>query len=289
MFRLIKSETKNLTPELAKSFHDMKASPTERPFDVQRARMIKEKAEAGQLITFNWATAKLGNEEYRVNGQHSSAVLASDLNGQFPKNLVAHIDHYEVDSKEGLALLFRQFDARKSGRTPTDVSNAYQQLYENLQDVPRLEAKLAVEGCNWYRRNIESLPSAKGDDVYTLFGELPLHNYIRWVGQVLTVKTPELKRVPIVAAMYGTFIAKEAKAREFWLHVSKGGVAFEDSNPATVLDGFLKNLMNREAYERVAGPELYQACTYAWRAYIEGKTLTSVKYDTRKGLHAVAA
>jgi hypothetical protein len=33
----------------------------------------------------------------------------------------------------------------------------------------------------------------------------------------------------------------------------------------------------------------YQACIYAWNAYREGKTLTSVKYDTKKGLYAVAA
>jgi Protein of unknown function (DUF1348) len=27
---------------------------------------------------------------------------------------------------------------------------------------------------------------------------------------------------------------------------------------------------------------------YAWNAYREGKTITSVKYDTKKGLHTVA-
>jgi len=33
----------------------------------------------------------------------------------------------------------------------------------------------------------------------------------------------------------------------------------------------------------------YQAAVYAWNAYREGKTITSVKYDTNKGLYAVAA
>jgi hypothetical protein len=80
----------------------------------------REKAEAGQLIAFNWAVAKIGDKEYRVNGQHSSAVL-SELNGEFPQGLKVHMDTYEVDSNDGLALLFRQFDSRKSGHTPTDV------------------------------------------------------------------------------------------------------------------------------------------------------------------------
>jgi hypothetical protein len=286
MFRLVKTETVPLTPEVAKTFRDLKPSPTERAYDAGRARMIREKAEAGQLIAFQWATAKLGNEEYRMNGQHSSAVLA-ELNGKFPKGLVAHIDHYQVDDRDGLALLFRQFDARKSGRTPMDVSGAYQGLYETLSDVPRGEAKLAVEGCNWYRKNVEGLPAARGDDVYTLFGELPLHNYIRWIGETLTSKTPELKRVPIVAAMYGTFIANEAQAREFWGHVSRGGVQFEDQHATTTLDSFLKMAADKET--QVTPPALYQASIYAWNAAREQKPLSSVKYDIRRGLHRATA
>src|SRR5215470_6184214 len=124
MFRLVNSETKPLTPELAERFKAMLPSPTERAFDPARAKMLREKAAAGQLITFNWATAKYGDKEYRVNGQHSSAVL-TELNGQFPQGLKAHVDTYQVDDPDGLALLFRQFDNRKSGRTPTDVSGAY--------------------------------------------------------------------------------------------------------------------------------------------------------------------
>ena len=150
MFKLVNSETKPLTPELAERFKAMLPSPTERAFDPARAKMLREKAEAGQLIAFNWATAKVGDKEYRVNGQHSSAVL-TELNGQFPQGLKVHMDTYEVDNTDGLALLFRQFDSRKSGRTPTDVSGAYQGLYPDLADVPRGAAKLAVEGAGLVR------------------------------------------------------------------------------------------------------------------------------------------
>ena len=31
------------------------------------------------------------------------------------------------------------------------------------------------------------------------------------------------------------------------------------------------------------------SCTYAWNAFREDKTITSVKYETKKGLYAVAA
>jgi hypothetical protein len=214
MFKLISSETKPLTPALAERFKAMLPSPTERQFDPARAKMLREKAEAGQLVTFNWATAKVGDKEYRVNGQHSSAVL-SELNGQFPEGLKVHMDTYEVSNTDGLALLFRQFDARKSGRTPTDVSGAYQGLYADLEEVSRGAAKLAVEGVAWFDRHIEGLPAPKGDDVYTLFGKTALHPFIKWVGEIFSIKTPELKRQTIVSAMYGTFEKNEADARKF--------------------------------------------------------------------------
>jgi hypothetical protein len=289
MFKLISSETKPLTPELAGRFKAMLPSPTERVFDPARAKMLREKAEAGQLIAFHWATAKVGDKEYRVNGQHSSAVLA-ELNGQFPQELKVHMDTYEVDSPDGLALLFRQFDSRKSGRTPTDVSGAYQGLYTDLAGVPRGAAKLAVEGVAWYDKNVEGLPAPKGDDVYTLFGKTGLHNFIRWVGEdIFTIKTPELKRQTIVAAMYGTFEKNELEARKFWKEVGRGGVEFDDNHPTTVLDGFLKSVVEEKKKLELRPANFYQACLYAWNAYREGKTFTSVKWDTKKGLYAVAA
>src|SRR5262245_34415879 len=249
MFKLKESETRPLTKDLAERFRNLMPSPTERAFDEARAKMLREKAQAGQLIAFNWATAKFGDREFRMNGQHSSAVLC-ELNGSFPEGLKVHLDSYEVDSKEGLARLFRQLDNRKSGRTPTDVAGAYQGLYEALKDVPRGAAKLAVEGANWYRRNVEALPAASGDDVYTLFGDESLHSFVRWIGDVFSVKTPELRRVQIVAAMYGTFVSNEAEARNFWREVSRGGVEFEENHPTTVLDGFFKAVIeDRKKYD----------------------------------------
>jgi hypothetical protein len=241
MIKLANSETEPLTPELAQRFKSMSPSPTERVFDPARAKMLREKAEAGQLITFSWASAKVGDKEYRVNGQHSSAVLA-ELN-EFPQGLKVHMDTYKVDNADGLALLFRQFDSRKSGRTPTDVSGAYQGLYPDLADVTRSAAKLAVEGVAWFDRHVEGLPAPKGDDVYTLFGKTPLHNFIRWVDEAFSIKTPELRRQTIVAAMYGTFDKNEAEARKFWREVSRGGVEFDDNHPTTMLDTFLKSIV----------------------------------------------
>ena len=143
-YRLVKSEVRDLTPELAEEFRNLEPSPTERELSPARIRHLRIKAEAGQLVTFHWSVARLGDRRLRMNGQHSSNMLCG-LNGHFPKGLKVHIDEYEVPDKPSLALLFRQFDDRKSNRSPSDVAGAYQGLYEELHDVPRGPAKMAVE------------------------------------------------------------------------------------------------------------------------------------------------
>ena len=135
-YRLVKSEVRDLTPALAEEFRDLDPSPTERELNPGRLKHLKTKAEAGQLITFHWSVAKLGDKRLRMNGQHSSNMLCA-LNGHFPSGLKVHLDEYEVPNKPSLALLFRQFDDRKSNRSPSDVASAYQGLYEELHDVPK--------------------------------------------------------------------------------------------------------------------------------------------------------
>src|SRR5215469_842274 len=149
MFRLVKSETVPLTRELARQFRDLEPSPTERELSPSRLKMLKEKAVAKQLVTFHWSRARRGAHIWRMNGQHSSNMLC-DLNGEFPDGLFVHLDDYEVDEMSGLALLFRQFDDRKSGRTVGDVAGAYQGLVPELAGVPRDIAKLGIEGIAWF-------------------------------------------------------------------------------------------------------------------------------------------
>jgi len=286
-FRLVKSETQLLTPQLAEKFQALTPSPTEREYDEGRANMLRTKAKDQKLVAFNWAVAKFGNTEFRMNGQHSSKILC-ELNGEFPHDLRVHLDTYEVTDREGLADLFRQFDNRKSGRTPRDVAGAYQGLHTELSDVSRATAKLGIEGVNWYETHIEGLARFNGDDVYKLFSRSDLYEFLHWLdGEIISVKTPELKRQTVAAAIYGTFHVNEHEARTFWQAVSRGGVEFEDNHPATQLDAFLKSLVEDKRKADLKPAHLYQAAAYAWNAFREDKPITTVKYDTKKGLNLI--
>jgi hypothetical protein len=140
----------------------------------------------------------------------------------------------------------------------------------------------------YYRTKVEGLPAPSGDDRYSLFGETNLHPFFRWIGELITIKTPELKRLHIVAAMYGTFIKNGTEARKFWAEVARGGAEYEESHPTTVLDAWLKAATESKSQKRELKPaHFYQGCVFAWNAYREGKTITSIKFDTKKGLIAV--
>lgn len=284
MFTLVNSEVLSLTPQLAADFRDLEPSPTERSLNVQRIKHLREKAEAGHLVTFHWSVAKLGNRRLRMNGQHSSTMLC-ELNGRFPEGLKVHLDEYQVASPDGLALLFRQFDDRKSSRSPLDVSGAYQGLCDTLQDTPRPQAKSAIDGYCWYQKNVEGVPVPSGDSQYELFATPALHGYVIWLGQVLGIKTPELMNVPTIAAMYGTFAKNELEAKSFWADVARGGVEFEDTAPSTVLDNWLKAIKEsgKQRKNDIKPAQLYQGCIFAWNAFREEKQISRINADTRKG------
>jgi hypothetical protein len=200
-----------------------------------------------------------------------------------------HHDHYRVLSREGLAMLFRQFDDRASGRSPADVAGAYQGLHPSLAKVKRRTAKIGIEGIAWWRRHVEGLPVPMGDSQYTLFGIESLHPFLIWLDQVMSSKTSELERSTVVAAMYGTFVRNEQDARTFWSSVARGGDEFDDTNPTTVLDNWLKAYVENPKGQKPLKPtNFYQGSIYCWNAYRDGKQLTAIKSDAKKGLHQIA-
>jgi hypothetical protein len=288
-FRLEKSESLPLTLEFAQRFKEMTPSATERPRNEGRVEHLREKAQAGLLLPFHWAQAKLRGKMYRVNGQHSSEMLCG-LDGAFPEKGLVHLDTYEVDSEDALALLFRQIDDRRSSRTGADVSEAYRGIHPELQDISAKVAKLGAESINWFHRYVEGVPSLSGDDVYSLFSDKNIHPFLKWLsGELFNIKTPELARKAIVAAIYGTFVANETEAKKFWLSVARGGVEFDETAPATALDNWLRTAAEnpRRSREDLKDGNYYQGCVYCWNGHRESRAISTVKFDVKRGFSRI--
>jgi hypothetical protein len=281
--RLLKSETKQIDKALVDRFATMTPSITERPLDDSRVDYLANKVVEGAAIPFLWSYARLDGKDYRINGQHSSHALAQ-MNGNMPENLVAHVDEYEVKDEAELVHLFRQFDARKSGRSPLDVANAYASVVPGLAGIPREILKLGAEGINWGRGAVDGLQARKADDRYIEM-TLPQNlDFLQGLGAIFSIKTPELRSLPVVAAQYKTHFIDPDRSAKFWSSVARGGDEFDETDPARALDTWLRDLKSKSNRLVVRPLQIYQACIFAWNAEMDGKPLTKILYDVKKGL-----
>jgi hypothetical protein len=280
-FRHIGSETKVVTHDLAASFSNMTASVTERELDRKRITYLKSVVLNGSALPFIWARAKVTEtgEFYRINGHHSSTMLAG-LNGDLPDGLLAHIDDYEVETVQDLPWLFRQFDSRRSMRSLADISGAHQMVVPELRNAGRIAARKAIEGVAWFNSKIVGLNVPTGEDVFTLFTLPDYHDFVHMADRIYSSKTPEFTP-PVFGAMYGTFEKSPSEAETFWTEVSRQGNN-DEKHPTTVLDSWL--LVAKNADKKPKQMEIYRACVVAWNAYRNGRLLERIgKYDPKKG------
>jgi hypothetical protein len=288
-FRLVKYEVRPLTRAFAEEFRMLTPSPTERVNDPNRMKHLRTKAEKGLIVPFNWAVARFKDRVFRMNGQHSSGMLTGLEPVLFPEDAKVIYSEYEVDTPEDMALLFRQFDDRISSRSPIDVSGAYQGLYSDLAEVNRGVAKMAAEAIAWYDKYIERLAVPVGDDRYSVFKDEGARRFIVWLDTVMSIKTPELEKTQVVAAIYGTYQTNRDAAEGFWVEVSRGGDEYNDRAPSSLLDGWLKAIKEDKDDEYdVKGAEFYQGCAFAWNAFRQARSISAIKHDTSKGLHDLA-
>jgi hypothetical protein len=260
-------------------------TPVEREFDLKWALDLKARVLDGKAITFMWAVADMPSSgklvRLRVNGQHSSWALSELLGeGNLPDGLAVHLDTYSVADQDGAVQLFRQFDARKSARSKEDVSGAYQCFQPALKDCKRSVLKAAAEGVIWYRREVQEKPVPSGDDIYRLFNEERLHPFFQLVDGVLRDgKSNEIKRVPVLALAYGTWLDDASQAGEFWRLAALGSKRSEE-DAASDLDNELIRI--RTEKERVSAGDLYAKCAKAWDAFNNHVRVTSWKVNTKK-------
>lgn len=291
-FRLVESSTlhvlKNEALSLAQSHQTLPRSPTEREMEPKRVAELLNRIKGGVWLPCNWATVVYNGTKFRMNGQHSSQAILDGADF-LPERVSIHLDQYEADSAEGMGQLFRQFDARFSGRSKQDVAGAYQGLAKELEGVNKRKGKLGIEGIGWYLRSIEGLPFSSGDDLYQELLSPRFHSFLRWMDKILSIKTPEMERAPIIGSMYATFITSESGAQEFWPHVAKSDLA-DDSDPRAVLSAELVRIKeDRKTSSPPLPAEFYAKCIKAWNAFRSGDKIRSLNVNTKKGLPDIAS
>jgi len=275
--QILKSTTVPLTRELAEEMKNMKPSPTERVLNANRVAFLRQKVEENMWVSAQWAKAKFNGEYLRMNGQHSSEMLCTLPDELFPKGSFVHMDEYQVEDFEGLALLFQQFDAQKSSRNAEDVAGAYKGLHRELDEVPVKLAKLGIDGIAWYKAQLLGMPVPKGHQRYELLNQENLWPFLLYIPEIFNMKTPEMRNPYVVAAMHATHEKNQVAAEEFWRLVAIGGDASTENHPTKTLDDWLQSVkLETDTAKKPKPYQIYQGCIQAWNAYRQDKPLATI-------------
>ena len=127
-----------LTPDLAKEVAAMRGLPGERELRAARVRFLRNHLKDGSFVGPSWAIAvdESTGETFRINGQHSSNMLAALEPEDFPAGLNVTIDTYGFsDMAQDVSGLFNLFDHPRSARTDTDYMGITRARYPEFSDL----------------------------------------------------------------------------------------------------------------------------------------------------------
>lgn len=284
-WKLTKKQTRAATRKFAEEIASMEACPHDRPIAQRIINHLNSALLEGQFRSPSWAVAKCKEtgKMYRVNGKHSSTVLAL-VNGHFPKGLSVDWEEYECDTSEDVAKLYSSFDRRESARLTGDINRAYAAAHPNLIDLPSAVINLAVSG----------ISSSLWQDYYAIKPEvraaklLEHPDFVVWLDKILTPnkdgakRLRHLKRAPVVAAMFATYCKAKAASTEFWRLVKDGAGQDHKSADRKLNAYLLENALAGGGHRsgRIAGVnqrEMYVKCLHAWNAWRSGGS-TDLKY-----------
>lgn len=282
-FKIISTDKKVLTQAIAKEIANMAGPPSERPRKESLVRFLKNRHLAGKFFSPKWAIGIVKGKKYRVNGQHSSHMLANELaEEEFPKGMTVVIDTFRCDDQMDLADLFAQFDSSESARTEGEMVNAHGRLHKKLDNIPTNDIRYAVAGI----ANSITECGASGKLDREDRAKLVHENVDFVVFASRYISEHRLRRAGIAGAMFSTYKIDPIAAEVFWTMV-KGDTNNDPDSPTRVLSNFLReaNSGRDKAGRSVrwAQRAFYVKCLHAWNAFRQGRN-TKLNYVAKSAL-----
>ncbi len=278
------------TKALAKEFAEMDPAPHDRAFRPTIATHLKSAIDEGRfrLADFAQVACKETGKTYRVNGKHTSMVLA-EMNGAFPKDLFAIVERYEADTLQDVASLYSTFDHMKSIRKRGDINKAFAAANPDLNEIPVRIINTCASGIA-YSMWEDGYTSHDAEECAALICSHP--DFVLWVYFVLkgeSRKVAHLTRRSVVAAMFKTFTRHQKQSTEFWDMVRDDSHP-SNSHPTRKLSKHLltHSMRHRDEYGKDCDSwhSMYSRCIHAWNAFRAGTT-TDLKYYPKAGTPAV--
>lgn len=274
-----------LTMELAKRFYGMGRSFCERPFSGERVARLLAEFKDEPTLDFNWAVAILDGVEYRVNGQHTSTIFAT---GKYPilPGLSVVLATYICSSRIEITNLWGHLDSRDSSRTRGEVVAAYAQTDAQLAKVPKSIVGLVASGISMaqHTAQLNSTPKLTSEEI----GDLVLSNgefiLFCWSLSRNIEGQRKIRRAPVYAAMYSTYLVDPEACQLFWTAV-RDGTGYPRRDPDRVLHNYLGETKvvssSKKAYMSESREIFYSKCIHAWNAWRTNRELTVLKHGGR--------
>lgn len=254
-----------LTPEVVKRFSDMPTFGGDRDRDSKKgqlrvawlARLLSEGKFHGPV----WSTASLNGKEYRVDGGHSSAMLAQ-ANGKFPAGMKATIIRFQCDTDQDMADLFDQFNRQESVRTNLDKVKAHAHTQSEIRDVSPTLIDKSLTGLSAYLRLTGQVKRMTSDDRTRLIHEYPA--FIVWAKDFFGQR--HFQKGGVGAAIFASWSTSIEAATEFWNLVATESHP-ENTHQTRVLAKFLRDNHRGLLDKKFDSQDYYRKCAAAWNAW----------------------
>jgi hypothetical protein len=225
-YRIVSDEEINLTKARAFQFLELKTFEGERPVRERHVQFLFDEWSANRFLWQNiiLASAKLGDKEYRINGQHTCWMRVNVPERYEPLDCKIRAMTYAVNDDEQLRTLYSVFD-RGAPRTQAHVGKVLLMGSEATEGVPHsvLGTMLAGFKLHWSpdknKRESMSVNDWAGliDNNYA-----QLFNLVaRWFAGHYDASR-FLRRSSVVGAMFFTFQKSVQASDEFWGRVYDG-------------------------------------------------------------------
>ncbi len=280
-----------LTRKLAEEVATMERCPDDRELSESRLSYLRKEIAEERFRSPDWAFACCTEtkKKYRVNGKHTSNLLASME--KLP-DIKVSITEYTCPTLQDVAALYSTFDAKFSSRSPGDIYLVYARSVPELSGVGSDIVKLAAAGIGY-----GTWENAGGRDA-SVTNQMKAENLLRYPDIVIWLQTFNtnqkdykfLHRRSVVAAMFKTKIKHPKLAEEFWRLVQTGGHS-KPSDPTRVIQRYLMTtVIARKAGEgkqQASDHEMMSKCITAFNAWKKGEN-TALKYYAYKATPEVA-
>jgi hypothetical protein len=274
-FKLLDVQGMPCTKGAAAAHFALTGLPGEREVKRQRVKFLQGLLDHNAFAAPSWARGRCLEDGlmYRLDGQHSSAMLSELDERDIPLGLMIQMATWEFDTVSRDAVdLFNMFNNPRSARTNEDVMGVFRAGVPALSHLSRKFLVNVANGIHvretekWEDGDEDALGPYPPRDHGLYYGAEQSVAVALWLSRFQGTKNQSFLTQPaILAEMIHEWAVNEALATTFWTVVFTEFGEHDPSHPARVLAEFYRDA-TRKKYQRP--PQWKAKAAKAWKTFL---------------------